>query len=224
MRGAADASQVRLVTGDTKVVDRGKADGIYINTTGLGSIVGAGPLEPARVRPGDIVVLSSDIGRHGIAVMAAREKFGFQSEIVSDCAPLFEPVLELLENDIEVHCLRDLTRGGLASAVVEIAETAGVSIVLHEHAIPVRSDISAACELLGLDPFHVANEGRFIALVAPSDADRAVGLLRQLSTCSSAAIIGSVEDGPSGRVSCYGPLGVARSVDMLSGEQLPRIC
>ncbi|UCD68955.1 MAG: hydrogenase expression/formation protein HypE, partial [Betaproteobacteria bacterium] len=204
MRGAADQAGVQLVTGDTKVVDRGKGDGIYISTTGVGRIVAPQPIGPERVRQGDAIIVSGDIGRHGIAVMAAREKLGFETPIVSDCAPLSEPVLQLLDSGIEVHCLRDLTRGGLASAVVEIAETTGVSIVLREGAIPVQDDVDSACELLGLDPLHVANEGRFVAFVAPSDAAQSIALLRKYPVSSGAAIIGRAEAGPRGSVSCFG--------------------
>jgi hydrogenase expression/formation protein HypE len=224
MHRAAVAAGVRLVTGDTKVVDHGKADGIFVNTTGLGRIVAPTPIGSSSVRAGDAVILSGDIGRHGIAVMAAREGFGFETTIESDCAAVTNPVLALLEEGIAVHCLRDLTRGGLASAAVEIAETAGLAIVLDERAIPVRADVAAACELLGFDPLHVANEGRFIAFVAPEDADRAVAFLRQHPVSSEALVAGRVEYGPPGRVSCRGALGVMRAVDMLSGEQLPRIC
>jgi len=224
MRHAADQAGVVLVTGDTKVVDRGKGDGIYINTAGVGSIVTPRPIGPAEVRPGDVVVLSGDIGRHGIAVMAARENLGFERVIESDCAPVVEPVLDLFDHGIRADCLRDLTRGGLASALVEIAETAKLSIAIREQAIAVRNDVGAACELLGLDPLHVANEGRFIAFVRPDDATRAVELLRRHVVSAEAAVIGVVESGPAGRVSCIGPLGVSRSIDMLSGEQLPRIC
>ncbi len=224
MRSAADEVGVQLVTGDTKVVDRGKGDGIYISTTGVGRIVAPQPIGPERIRPGDAIVVSGDIGRHGIAVMAARESLGFETPITSDCAPLSESVLALLNSGINVRCLRDLTRGGLASAMVEIAETAELSIVLQEQAVSVRDDVSAACELLGLDPFHVANEGRFVVFVAPEDAERAVSVLRRYPVSADAAAIGTVEDGSAGCVSCVGPLGVARSIDMLSGEQLPRIC
>lgn len=224
MRSAAVAAGVRLVTGDTKVVDRGKADGMFVNTAGIGQIVAPVPIGPANVRPGDAVILSGDIGRHGIAVMAAREGFGFESAIESDCAPLAGPVLALLDAGVAPHCLRDLTRGGLASATVEIAEAAGCAIALDEAAIPVRQEVAAACELLGLDPLHVANEGRFVAFVAPEDADRAVAILRRHGVSSAAAVIGDVRDGPAGQVWCRGPFGVARAIDMLSGEQLPRIC
>jgi len=224
MRSAAAAAGVRLVTGDTKVVDRGKADGMFVTTAGIGRIVAPEPVGPASVRPGDAIILSGDIGRHGIAVMAAREGFGFETIVASDCAPLAAPVLALLEAGIAVRCLRDLTRGGLASAMVEIAETAGLSIALDEAAIPVRDDVAAACELLGLDPLHVANEGRFVAFVPAADAARAVDMLRRHGVSDGARIIGDVGDDAPGRVSCRGALGIARAVDMLTGEQLPRIC
>src|SRR5579875_2292412 len=191
---------------------------------GIGRVLVPAPLGPHAVRPGDRVIVSGDIGRHGIAVLAAREGFGFESAIESDCAPLAEPVLALIEAGIAVHCLRDLTRGGLASAAVEIAETAGCAIALDEAAIPVRAEIAAACELLGLDPLHVANEGRFVAFVAPDDADRAVAVLRRHPIAAAAAMIGVVHAAPAGQVWCRGPLGIARTIDMLSGEQLPRIC
>ena len=224
MRAAATAAGVRLVTGDTKVVDRGKADGLFINTAGIGRIMAATPIGPKSVRSGDAVILSGDIGRHGIAVMAAREALGFETVIESDCAPLAAPVLALLEAGIAVHCLRDLTRGGLASALVEIAETAGLSIAVDEAAIPVRVDVTAACELLGLDPLHVANEGRFVAFVSPEDADRAVQTLRRHPVSGAAGLIGFVGGNPPGQVSCRGALGLSRAIDMLTGEQLPRIC
>jgi hydrogenase expression/formation protein HypE len=224
MRRSAVAAGVRLVTGDTKVVNHGKADGIFVNTAGLGRIVAPTQIGPSSVRPGDAVILSGDIGRHGIAVMAAREGFGFETLIESDCAPVAEPVLALIEEGIALRCLRDLTRGGLASAVVEIAETAGLAITLDEAAIPVRDEVVAACELLGFDPQHVPNEGRFVAFVAPDDADRAIAILRTRSVSEGAVIVGRVRGGPPGEVSCRGVLGVMRTIDMLSGEQLPRIC
>lgn len=224
MRAAAATAGVRLVTGDTKVVDRGKADGIFVNTAGLGSVVAPTVIEPERVRPGDVVILSGDIGRHGIAVMAAREGLAFETAIESDCAPLARPVLDLIEAGIDVHCLRDLTRGGLASALVEIAETAGLAIFVDEQSIPVCAEVTAACELLGLDPLHVANEGRFIAFVTPEHAERAVSLLRRHAVTNGATIVGNVDLGSAGQVLCRGPFGVERIIDMLNGEQLPRIC
>ena len=224
MRAAATAAGVRLVTGDTKVVDRGKADGIFVNTAGIGRIVAKEPIRPASVRPGDAVILSGDIGRHGIAVMAAREALGFETVVESDCAPVAAPVLDLIEAGIAVHCLRDLTRGGLASALVEIAETAMLSIAVDEARIPVRADVTAACELLGLDPMHVANEGRFVAFVPPIQVERAVAILRRHPVSENAAVVGSASADRPGQVSCRGALGIARAIDMLSGEQLPRIC
>jgi len=224
MRGAAVATGVRLVTGDTKVVDRGKMDGMFINTAGVGTIVAPSKIGPESVRPGDAVIVSGDIGRHGIAVMTAREGFEFETPIASDCAPLAAPVFALINEGIATHCLRDLTRGGLASAAVEIAETSGLSIALEEQAIPICAEVKSACELFGFDPLHVANEGRFIAFVPQEDAARAVEILRRWPVCKNAAIIGAVEDKPRGRVTCRGPFGVRRAVDMLSGEQLPRIC
>ena len=224
MRDAAKAAGVRIVTGDLKVVDRGKGDGIFINTAGVGTIVAPHPVEPQSVKAGDVVILSGDVGRHGIAVMAARDALGFESEIASDCAPLAEPVLALFEAGIAVHCLRDLTRGGLAGGLVEVAETAGLGIAIDEGAVAVRDDVSAACEILGLDPFHVANEGRFLAFVAATDAERALAVLRGHAVSAGAGVIGAVNAGPAGRVTCRGPIGATRVIDMLSGEQLPRIC
>jgi len=224
MRSAAVVAGVRLVTGDTKVVDHGKADGMFINTAGLGRIVTPTAIGPESVQAGDAVILSGDIGRHGIAVLAAREGLGFETPIESDCAPLAEPVLALIDAGVRVRCLRDLTRGGLASALVEIAETAGRAIAVDEALIPIRPDVAAACELLGLDPLHVANEGRFVAFVAGADVDHAITVLRRHEVTRLAAMIGEVRPEPIGRVSCRGPLGVARVIDMLSGEQLPRIC
>jgi hydrogenase expression/formation protein HypE len=221
---AARAACVRIVTGDTKVVDRGKADGLFVNTAGVGRVVARAPIEPQAIRPGDAVLLSGDIGRHGIAIMAAREGFGFETVIESDCAPVAAPILALIEAGLEIHCLRDLTRGGLASAMVEIAEASGNSIALEESAIPVRDDVAAACELLGLDPFHVANEGRFAAILPAAEAPRALDILRRHEVSRGAALVGSVGSGLAGQVSCRGPLGIARTIDMLNGEQLPRIC
>lgn len=224
MAHAARQAGVCIVTGDLKVVDRGKADGLFINTAGVGEVVTQVDIGPRSVRPGDAVIVSGDLGRHGIAVMAAREGLGFEIAIESDCAPLAAPVLALLQAGVEVRCLRDLTRGGLASGLVEIAETAGVAIEIRETAIPVREDVQSACELLGFDPLHVANEGRFVAIVAPEDANRTVDLLRQHEATASAVVIGDVQEEPAGTVSCEGPLGSKRAIDMLSGEQLPRIC
>lgn len=224
MGEAARAADVTIVTGDTKVVERGKADGVFITSSGIGRLASPHPIEPKAVRPGDVVIVSGDLGRHGIAVLEARENLGFESAIESDCAPLTDPIMALLEADIAVHCLRDLTRGGLASAMVEIAEAAGVAIELNESAIAVREDVRAACELLGFDPIHVANEGRFTAIVAEEDAERALRILGRHSITVGSRIVGQVTATSAGRVTMTGAIGGSRIVDMLSGEQLPRIC
>ncbi len=224
MKAAAAEAGVRLVTGDTKVVDRGKGDGIFINTAGVGVVEHNLVIAPRSVRPGDWIVLSGDIGRHGIAVMAVREGLEFECRIESDCAPLSGLVLSMLERGIEVRCLRDLTRGGLASALVEIAEAAGLEIRIEEPAIPVREDVRGACEMLGFDPLYVANEGRFICFVPPAEAEKTVALMRSHPLGRDAAAIGSVTEGRAGLVSMKSRIGASRIVDMLSGEQLPRIC
>lgn len=224
MRIAAERVGVRIVTGDTKVVDRGKADGMFINTAGIGRVLAPAPIGPERLRPGDAILISGDVGRHGVAVMEAREQLGLESAIESDCAPLIEPVRALIHAGVDVHCLRDLTRGGLASALVEIAETARRDIAIDESATPVREDVASACELLGLDPLYVANEGRFIAIIAAEHEQCALEALRSCEASAGAAIIGRVTEGDQGRVSARGPLGMNRVIDMLSGEQLPRIC
>ncbi len=222
MREAAHKAHVQIVTGDTKVVDKGKGDGIFINTAGIGIIEHNAAISPKSVRPGDLILLNGDVGRHGIAIMAVREGLSFESAIESDCAPLAEVVLKLIEAGIEMHCLRDLTRGGLASALNEIAQTAQVHITIDESAVPVREDVQGACEILGLDPLYVANEGRFIAFVAPNDAERALEILRTFS--SEATLIGQVFAEPRGLVTLTSRIGAQRILDMLSGEQLPRIC
>ncbi len=224
MRQAADAAGVAIVTGDTKVVDRGKGDGLYVNTAGVGLIEHAAVVAPSSVRTGDAVILSGDIGRHGMAVMAAREGLAFESTVRSDCAPVAAPVLDLLDAGVEVHCLRDLTRGGLASALIEIAQAASVHVHLDETAIPVREDVRGACEILGFDPLYVANEGRFVAFVPPAEAERALARMAAHAVCEGARVIGRVTDGPAGMATLRTPLGTTRVIDMMSGEQLPRIC
>lgn len=224
MQAAARAAGVTVVTGDTKVVDRGKGDGVYISTAGIGLVQTRATIAPSSVRPGDVVILSGDIGRHGMAVMAVREGLEFESAIESDCAPLAAPVMALLGEGVAVHCLRDLTRGGLATAVVEIAQAAGLHVRLDEAAIPIREDVSAACEILGFDPLYVANEGRFIAVVARDDVDRAMDIMRRFDVARGSVVIGGVRDTPRGLVDLTSRIGATRVVDMLSGEQLPRIC
>jgi hydrogenase expression/formation protein HypE len=220
----AKQAGVQLVTGDTKVVDRGKGDGIFINTAGIGVVESARPISPAGVKPGDSILLSGDIGRHGIAIMAVREGLEFESTILSDCAPLSGIVMDLLAAGIEVHCLRDLTRGGLASALVEIAEAARLHIKIDENAIPMLEDVRGACEILGLDPLYVANEGRFVCFVRGPEAEKALRQMRTHPLGSQAQIIGTVADDTPGLVTMRSSIGATRIVDMLSGEQLPRIC
>lgn len=224
MREAAAQAGVELVTGDTKVVERGGADGLYVNTAGIGLVRHAHVIGPAAVRPGDAVLLSGDVGRHGIAVMAARQGIDLEVGIDSDVAPLAAPVLALLDARIGVHCLRDLTRGGLASALCEIAAAVRVGIRVAEAQVPVAEPVRAACELLGFDPFYVACEGRFIAFVPGADSERALEILRAHPVSAGAVCIGSVTDAPERRVTLETAVGVDRPLDMLSGEQLPRIC
>ncbi len=224
MRHAAERAGVRIVTGDTKVVDRGKGDGIFVNTAGIGVIEHSLVIAPASVRPGDAILLSGDIGRHGIAVMAAREGIAFETAIESDCAPLGGLVKHLLDAGMEIHCLRDLTRGGLASALVEIAQTSRLSIRIDESALPVNEQVQGACELLGFDPLYVANEGRMVCFLPRAQAAAALQLMRSVSPGEGAVLIGGVKDSPSGRVTMTTRIGVDRVVDMQSGEQLPRIC
>ena len=224
LRRAADAVGVSVVTGDTKVVERGKGDGIFINTAGIGVIEHARTPEPRQVERGDAILLSGDIGRHGIALMAVREGIRLETALESDCAPLARTVLGLLDAGIPVHCLRDLTRGGLASAVVEIAEACGLSFTLHEDRIPVEGSVRAICEILGFDPLHIANEGRFIAFVPAMHVERSLAILHRDPLGFDARQIGTVDAGTPGQVILRTAFGVHRILDMLSGEQLPRIC
>lgn len=222
MRRAADEAGVQIITGDTKVVDRGKGDGVFINTAGVGVIEHRQIIAPQSVQDGDVILMNGDLGRHGIAIMSAREGLEFETEIKSDSAPLSAVVQALIESEIEIHCLRDLTRGGLVSALNEIAETAPCGIAIEERAIPVLEEVQGACEILGLDPLYVANEGRFIAFVPPKDAERALAIMRQFS--DSAVCIGSVNHDDMKLVTMTSKIGANRILDRLSGEQLPRIC
>jgi hydrogenase expression/formation protein HypE len=224
MRDAARRCGVQIVTGDTKVVDKGKGDGLFINTTGVGVMEHSLAIAPQSVQPGDAVLISGDLGRHGMAIMAEREGLGFESTIESDSAPVHEPVLELIRSGIQVRCLRDLTRGGLASALNEIAEAAGVKIAIEQKAVPVREDVHAACEMLGLDPLHVANEGRFMVVVPAGEAERTRQILQRYEVASKAVVIGSIGEKGSPLVTLRSAIGASRILDMPSGEQLPRIC
>ncbi len=222
MGAAAKRAGVHVVTGDTKVVDRGKGDGLYITTAGVG-LCSAAELGPRCVRAGDVVLASGDLGRHGMAILAVREGLALESEIASDCAPVAASVQALLDAGVAVRCLRDPTRGGLASAVVEIARAGDLDVELDERAIPVRPDVRAASEVLGLDPLYLPSEGRFVAFVESRDAERALAVLARDDP--AAARIGSVRGTRrGGRVALRTALGTERPLDLLSGTPLPRIC
>lgn len=211
------------MTGDTKVVDKGKGDGLFLNTTGIGVVVAAKPVCPEFGRPGDAVLVSGDLGAHGIAILLVRGGLEFEGEVRSTAA--LRPAVEaLFEAGIEVHCLRDLTRGGLSSALNEIASVARLRVTVEEALIPVSDVVRGACELLGLDPLYVANEGRFVAFVSESDAEHALEILRSQSVSAGAVRAGMVHENPPGIVTLRIRVGGNRVLDMLSGEQLPRIC
>ncbi len=224
MQQAAEEAGVQIVTGDTKVVDRGKGDGIFINTAGIGVIPPGIDVSPSRVAAGDKILVSGDLGRHGIAIMSIREGLEFEGAPASDCASLAGLVGALTALGGDLHCLRDLTRGGLAAAVIEIAEHARVGMDVEELAVPVLSPVRGACELLGLDPLYVANEGRLVAFVPAAAADRALQILQQHPAADQPAIIGTVTAAHPGVVELRSAFGSGRLLDLLSGEQMPRIC
>jgi hydrogenase expression/formation protein HypE len=226
MQQAAAKANVKLVTGDTKVVEKGKGDGIFVNTSGIGVIESTvrTAIGPASVRPGDVVLVSGDLGRHGIAILSVREGFEFESPILSDCANVWPAVETLLNEEIEIHCLRDLTRGGLATSMNEIASDRNVCIKLEEALIPVNEVVQGACEILGLDPLFVTNEGRFAVFVPASQADAALEVMKKVEVSQGSVKVGKVEHSPTRTVVLQSRVGGNRVVDMLSGEQLPRIC
>jgi hydrogenase expression/formation protein HypE len=224
MREAAEASKVKLVTGDTKVVDRGKADKIFINTSGLGVVPPGVNIHPTRAKLGDKIIVSGPIAVHGIAIMSVREGLEFETEIASDTAPLHELVDAIVAAGVDIHVLRDPTRGGVTSALTEIARTAQVGMLLDEARIPITEEVKGACEILGLDPLYVANEGKLIAIVSEKDSDATLKALQASPLGKDAAIIGQVVDEHRGFVMMKSRVGGTRVVDMLSGEQLPRIC
>jgi hydrogenase expression/formation protein HypE len=221
---AAEEAGIKVVTGDTKVVNRGSADKLFINTAGIGIVPPGVNISGSRASPGDRVILSGSIGEHGIAVMSLREGLQFAVPIESDCAPLNQLTTEMLEASSHINCLRDPTRGGLASTLNELAKQSGVGIRIQEDKIPVKDAVRAACELLGLDPLYVANEGKLVAVVPEVDAERVLAKMRQNQYGNQAAIIGEVVAEHPGRVVMKTSLGASRIVDMLAGELLPRIC
>jgi hydrogenase expression/formation protein HypE len=224
MHAAADAARVKLVTGDTKVVDRGKADQIFINTSGIGVVPPSINIHPARAQVGDKIIISGSIAVHGIAIMSVREGLEFETAIASDTAPLHELVDAMIGAKIDIHVLRDPTRGGVTSALTEIAQMAKVGMLLDETLIPISEEVKGACEILGLDPLYVANEGKLLAIVASEDVDVALKALRSHPLGKGANLIGEVVDEHPGFVMMKTRVGGTRVVDMLSGEQLPRIC
>ena len=222
---AAKGAGVPVATGDTKVVDHGSGDGIYINTTGIGLIPDGVDIAPTRARPGDVVIVSGEIAVHGIAIMSVREGLEFETALESDSADLSGLVGRVLEAGGDaVHVLRDPTRGGVASALNEIAAAAETGVLIEERAIPLGDEVRGACEILGFDPLYVANEGKFLAIVDPAVADRVLEVLHSDPLGEQATVIGEVVDDHPGRVFLRSNVGGMRVVDMLSGEQLPRIC
>jgi hydrogenase expression/formation protein HypE len=221
---AAGEAGVEVITGDTKVVTRGSADKLFINTAGVGMITEGVDISGDKAEPGDKVILSGTIGDHGIAVMSQREGLSFSTRLESDCAPLGELVAEMLNVSQNIHCLRDPTRGGLATSLNELAKQSKVSIRIEEEKIPVREEVLAACEMLGFDPLYVANEGKLVAIVPAEDADKVLKAMWENKYGKDAAIIGEVRAEHPGRVVMKTLLGASRIVDMLVGDLLPRIC
>ena len=224
MANAAKAAGVPVVTGDTKVVERGKGDGVFITTTGVGVVAPGMELSGRGARPGDAILLSGTLGDHGMAIMAVREILGFESPIVSDSAALHGLIAAMRASGAELQVLRDPTRGGLATTLNEIAQQSGVGMMLQEKALPVNPAVAAACEFLGLDPLYVANEGKLVAICAESDAEMLLAAMRAHPLGTQAAIIGTVHADPHHFVQMTTGFGGKRIVDWLSGEQLPRIC
>ncbi len=224
MQAAAAEANVRIIAGDTKVVERGKADGLYINTAGVGELIHDGFIAGDQAKPGDRVIVSGPIGDHGIAVLAARGELGFEADVESDVAPLNHLVATMMAASDHIHVLRDPTRGGVATTLNEIAQQSDVAIVLEEDAIPVRAAVTAASEMLGFDPLYIANEGRLLAIVAAEDVDRVLAAMRATQYGEESVVIGRVQATPQRRVLLKTSIGSTRVVDMLAGEMLPRIC
>ncbi|WP_407697335.1 hydrogenase expression/formation protein HypE [Skermanella rosea] len=224
MAAAAAEAGVAIVTGDTKVVERGKGDGVFINTTGIGAVPPGVAPSGDRARPGDAVLVSGFVGDHGVAIMSTRENLSFETTIASDSAALHGLVAAMVDAVPDIHVLRDPTRGGLATTLNEIARQSGVGMLLDERAIPIRGEVAAACELLGLDPLYVANEGKLVAICAPGDAARLLDTMRGHPLGIDAAAIGTVIDDDHRFVQLQTTFGGKRIVDWLAGEQLPRIC
>jgi hydrogenase expression/formation protein HypE len=224
IKKACDEADVKIVTGDTKVVTRGGCDKIFVNTAGIGRIPEGLDISASNLRPGDKVILSGTIGDHGIAVLSKREGINFSTELKSDCAPLNKLVSDMLKASTKIHAMRDPTRGGLATILNEFALQSKVSIRIEEQAIRIKDEVRGACEMLGLDPLYIANEGKLVAVVAPEAAEAVVAAMRKNVYGKDAAVIGEVTEGNPGRVVMKTKFGTSRIIDMLVGEALPRIC
>jgi hydrogenase expression/formation protein HypE len=224
MARACKSAEVQMAAGDTKVVDKGHGDGVYINTSGIGVIAAGLEISPTHARPGDVVIVSGSVGDHGLAIMSVREGLRFESEIRSDTAPLAGLVHAMLEAAPDIHCLRDATRGGLAAVLNELADASRVGIEFAETSVPVRAEVTAACEMLGLDPLFVANEGKLVAMVPAASAEPCLAAMRLHPHGRGAAIIGTVVAEHPGLVVARTSIGATRVVDLPAGELLPRIC
>ncbi|NOT12301.1 MAG: hydrogenase expression/formation protein HypE [Methylococcaceae bacterium] len=225
MQEIAKQADVLIVTGDTKVVDHGSGDGVYINTAGIGLLSGSTHSAPANIQVGDSIIINSDIARHGMAIMLEREGMRFDNNISSDCADLSGLVQALIQAEITLHCMRDLTRGGLASGLIELASASGHHIEINETAVPIRPDVNSACEILGFDPLYIANEGCFALFVPEDKTEQALAVMHEHALGQQACLIGSVKSvHPKGIVTLQTAMGISRVLDLLSGEQLPRIC
>lgn len=224
MAQASRRAAVQIAAGDTKVVNKGHGDGVYINTSGIGLIPESVHIGPERAKPGDVVIISGTIGDHGIAVMSVREGLNFQTEIKSDTAPLAEMVAGMLVAESRIHCLRDATRGGLGAVLNELAQASQVGIEFEESKVPLRTEVLAACEMLGLDPLFIANEGKMVAILPQESADSVLSAMRKYPCAREAAVIGRVVNEHAGMVLATTSIGGRRVVDLPAGELLPRIC
>lgn len=224
MAKTAQEAGVQIVTGDTKVVERGSADGIFINTTGIGVISEGIDYLPERIKPGDYIIVTGNIGDHGLSILAQREGLQFSTPVTSDCAPLYELGEALMGYQGDIRCMRDPTRGGLATVLNELAQQSKLGMMVKERSIPVSSVVKGACDMLGMDPLYMANEGKMVVVVAPNRAEEIIQKIKGVSHCQKAAIIGQVVSDPKGMVLIETELGAQRIMGMLEGEHLPRIC
>jgi hydrogenase expression/formation protein HypE len=224
LKRSADQTRVAIVTGDTKVVERGAADKLFVNTAGIGVVPCGVAISAGQARPGDVVIVNGVLGDHGTAILIARNQLALEADVASDCQPLDGLVAAMLATCPAIHCLRDATRGGVATVLNEFALASNVGIRIREDALPLREEVKGACEILGLDPLYLANEGKLVAVVAAADSDRVLAAMRAHPAGSGAVSIGEVTECPVGTVVLHTAFGGERIVDMLVGEQLPRIC